>query len=99
LSLQLGGSYAGSFPVLVGRQFLGRVGSSLAVAEAGADGPAALPGHRRSVRLSDGLVIEAVDDPAAVSDDVPSTSLVVSVRDLAELLDILTPGSKVLIRQ
>lgn len=100
LSLQLGGSYAGSFPVLVGRQFLGRVGGSLAVADSGGPGGlAGISGPRRVVTLSDGLVIEAVDDPAAVSDNVPPSSLVVSVRDLAEIVDILGPGSRVLVRQ
>jgi hypothetical protein len=49
--------------------------------------------------LSDGLRIEAADDPLAVSDQAPEASLVVSARDLAELIDILGPGSSVLIRQ
>ena len=107
LSLQLRGTYAGSFPVVVGRQFLARVGGAVPVVEvsrgamAGQD-TAAPPGTatlRRSILLADGLVIEAVDDPSVVSDTVPPTSLVVSVRDLDELLDILGPGSRVLIRQ
>ena len=99
LSLQLAGNYAGSFPALVGRQFLGRVGGSLTVTEvarAGVPGTASL---RRSIVLADGLVIEAVDDPAMVSDNVPPSSLVVSVRDLDELIDLLGPGSRVLVRQ
>lgn len=99
LSLQLAGNYAGSFPVLVGRQFLGRVGGSLPVAEVARDGAAGAASLRRSVVLGEGLVIEAVDDPATVSDSVPPSSLVVSVRDLEELLDILGPGSRVLVRQ
>lgn len=108
ISLQLGGNYAGSFPVVVGRQFLARVGSSIPVAEvrrspsrevqiaaAAMTDPLAKP----SIVLADGLVIEAVEDPGMASDTSPATSLVVSVRDLAELIDILGPGSKVLIRQ
>jgi hypothetical protein len=44
-------------------------------------------------------VIVAVDDPGAVADASPSSSLVVSPRDLTELLDMLGPGSRVLVRQ
>ena len=108
ISLQLAGNFAGSFPVVVGRQFLARVGSSIPVAElrrgsgrdmqaaalAGADAAA-----KPAIVLADGLVIEAAEDPGMASDTSPATSLVVSVRDLAELLDILGPGSNVLIRQ
>jgi hypothetical protein len=103
LSLQLGGSYAGSFPVLVGRQYLARVGGALPVAEvgrgAGGVEQAGAAAPRRSITLVEGLVIEAVDDPTAVSDNVPPSSLIVSVRDFDELLDILGPGSRVLVRQ
>jgi hypothetical protein len=99
LSLQLAGNYAGSFPVLVGRQYLGRVGGSLPVAEVARAGAAGTASLRRSVVLAEGLVIEAADDPAMVSDNVPPSSLIVSVRDLDELLDILGPGSRVLVRQ
>lgn len=99
LSLQLAGNYAGSFPVLVGRQYLGRVGGSLPVTEVARAGAAGTASLRRSVVLAEGLVIEAADDPAMVSDNVPPSSLIVSVRDLDELLDILGPGSRVLVRQ
>jgi LysM repeat protein len=99
LSLQLAGNYAGSFPVLVGRQFLGRVGGSLPVTEVARAGAAGTASLRRSVVLAEGLVIEAVDDVATVSDNVPPSSLIVSVRDLDELLDILGPGSRILVRQ
>jgi hypothetical protein len=99
LSLQLAGNYAGSFPVLVGRQYLGRVGGSLPVTEVTRAGAAATASLRRSVVLAEGLVIEAADDPAMISDNVPPSSLIVSVRDLDELLDILGPGSRVLVRQ
>ncbi|MDA1039536.1 MAG: LysM domain-containing protein [Planctomycetota bacterium] len=112
LSLQLGGNYAGSFPVVIGRRVQERVGASLAVAEvrreaarqatavaaqvsyleqSGSAGP--------SIVLSDGLRIEASDDPLAMSDEAPEASLIISARDLAELIDILGPGSSVLIRQ
>jgi hypothetical protein len=106
LSLQLNGNFAGSFPVVVGRQFLARVGGSLPVTDlhrgdqgtvtltaAGAAAP------RRMIVLGEGMAIEAADDPATVNDNTPSTSLIVSVRDLDELLDILGPGSRVLVRQ
>jgi hypothetical protein len=108
ISLQLGGNYAGSFPVVVGRQFLARVGGSISVAEvhrgAGREiqavgGAVSDPGAKPSIVLADGLVIEAAEDPGIASDNSPATSLVVSVRDLTELLDILGPGSKVLVRQ
>ncbi|NDC55054.1 MAG: LysM domain-containing protein, partial [Planctomycetia bacterium] len=65
LSLQVGGNYAGSFPVVVGRQVQDRVGSSLAVVDVrrggAAAGPAAqvayLAGTAKSVALGDGLSI------------------------------------------
>lgn len=108
MSLQLGGNYAGSFSVVVGRDYLLRVGSSVAVTEVRRGAArdvqpmVAVPAEASSkpcIVLADGLVIEAAEDPGMAGDTSPSTSLVVSVRDLAELLDILTPGSKVLIRQ
>jgi len=102
LSLQVGGAYAGSFPVVVGRQFLPRVGSTLPVADIRRDSPGQMAdpaSGRRGIILADGLVIEAADDPALVPDDAAPASLVVSARDLAELLDILGPGSSVLVRQ
>ena len=111
LSLQVGGNYAGSFPVVVGRQIRERVGSAVPVvsvqqddAPAAQAGPAiqvawAQPGPR-SIGLADGLSIAGVADPATVSDDtVPGTSLIVADRDLAELADILGQGSRVLVRQ
>jgi len=103
VSLQVGGAYAGSFPVSVGREFLPRVGTALPVAEIRRDpasqpavaGPAAGP----AIVLADGLSIKAADDPAVVTEDTAPASLVVSVRDLEDLLDILGPGSRILIRQ
>ena len=108
VSLQLTGNYAGSFPVVVGRQFLGRVGNAIPVVEvrrgAGRDAQAvglaaADPAAKPAIVLADGLVIEAAEDPGVASESSPATSLVVSVRDLAELIDLLGPGSKVLVRQ
>ncbi|MEI6506332.1 MAG: LysM domain-containing protein [Planctomycetota bacterium] len=109
LSLQLGGNYAGSFPVVVGRQFQGRVGGSIPVVDVrrgpGRDVQAVAAtspdpsSTKPSILLGEGLVIEAAEDPGVVSDNSPATSLVVSVRDLDELLDILGPGARVLIRQ
>ena len=108
VSLQLGGYYAGSFPIVIGRTFLARVGTSIPVAEVrrGADrgslAATALPvdaAAKPAIVLADGLLIEAAEDPGMAGDASPSSSLIVSVRDFAELLDILGPGSKVLIRQ
>ena len=103
LSIQLHGNYAGSFPAIVGRQYLDRVGGSIPVATINRVDLNALPGGpaaaRPSITLADGLVIEAADDPGAVADASPSSSLVVSPRDLAELIDILGPGSRLLVRQ
>ena len=112
LSLQLGGNYAGSFPVVIGRRVQERVGASLAVAEIRREAPAQPTAVAAqvsyleqsgsagpSIVLSDGLRIEAADDPLAMSDEAPEASLIISARDLAELIDILGPGSSVLIRQ
>lgn len=53
-------------------------------------------GVGRQILLRDGVVIEAVADPA----DAPTgpTSVVVSAPDLGELVDILVPGSQVFLR-
>jgi hypothetical protein len=114
LSLQVGGNYAGTFPVVIGRHVQDRVGASLAVVdvrrgEAGSPsaaptGPAAQvafvsPAAAQSIVLGDGLTIEAAEDPSVVADSAPQASLIVSARDLEELIDILGPGSQVLIRQ
>jgi LysM repeat protein len=103
ISLQLQGNYAGSFPVVVGRQYLERVGSSIPVVSVHSIDPNALPGGPAApkpvIALGEGMTIEAVDDPGAVADAAPSSSLVVSPRDLAEIVDILGPGSRILVRQ
>jgi hypothetical protein len=111
ISLQVAGNYAGSFPVVVGRQIRERVGSAVPVvsvrqpaapaeqAESVAQVAWAQPGPR-SIGLAEGLAIEGVADPATVTDEtVPGTSLIVADRDLAELADILGQGSRVLVRQ
>ena len=99
LSLQVNGAYAGSFPVVVGREFLPRVGSSLPVAETRRDAAAGGPSAGSAILLADGLVVQAADDPAVVADDAAPGSLIVSARDFAELVDLLGPGSSVLVRQ
>ena len=111
LSLQVGGNYAGSFPVMVGRQIRDRIGASLSVvavhrADVAPEQPG--PGAQvawsqpapKSITLAEGLSIEAVADPGLVADDaIPGTSVIVSQRDLDELADILCAGSRVLVRQ
>lgn len=103
ISLQLQGNYAGSFPVVIGRQYLERVGSSIPVVAINSLDPNALPGGpaapKPSIALGEGMTIDAMDDPGAVADSAPSSSIVVSPRDLAELVDILGPGSRILVRQ
>jgi len=102
LSLQVNGAYAGSFPIVVGRDFLTRVGTSLPVAEIrrASPGQSVQPGLSGSaIVLGEGLLIEGVDDPAGAADDAAPASLVVSARDLDDLLDILGPGSSILVRQ
>jgi|694.fasta_scaffold28223_6 hypothetical protein len=112
LSLRVGGNYAGSFPVVVGRQLRERVGSALpVVAVQRDDAPAeeqtgtatqvswSQPGPM-SIALAGGLAIEGVADPATVSENaIPATSLIVAERDLSELADILGQGSQVIVRQ
>jgi hypothetical protein len=111
LSLQVGGNYAGSFPVVVGRQVRERIGGTLPVVSvqggespAQPQGPAAQvawsqPGPR-SIALSDGLAIAGAADPAVIGEEaVPPGTLVVAARDLDELVDILGRGSRVLVRQ
>lgn len=114
LSLQLKGNYAGSFTVVVGRQFESHVGTSLPVKRVRrAQRPAAAPvaatavaqaAHEeeqsppKQILIEGGLVIEAADDPAAVAESAAAKSLVVSSRDLDELVDILGEGSRVFVK-
>lgn len=101
LSLQVGGNYAGSFPVVVGRHYLERVGSSLPIIEIRRE-PAVqtvgAPAAGRMIVLGEGMTIEAAEDPAALADDAPSMSLIVSTRDLEDLIDILGPASRIRIK-
>ena len=111
MSLQVGGNYAGSFPVVLGQQVYQRVGQSVAVldirrpgasVEAGsiasqvAYAPSAGP---KSIVLGDGLSIEGVEDPSLVADSASATSVIVSLRDLDDIADILGAGSQVMVRQ
>ena len=111
VSLQVAGNYAGSFPVVIGRQLHDRIGASLNVVDvrrgtssSEPQGPAvqvayAPPAGPKSILLSDGMAIEAVEELALMVDAVPGSSLIMASRDLDELLDILGPGSHVLVRQ
>jgi len=96
--------------MMVGRQIQERIGSSLPVvdvqrgsASSEPPGPIAqvsyLSRGTKSIGLGNGMTVEAVNDPTALSDSVPTSSLVISARDLDEIIDILGPGSHVLIRQ
>jgi hypothetical protein len=111
MSLQVGGNYAGSFPVVLGRQIYDRVGQSVAVIDIRRPGavqepigiaaqvayaPAAGP---KSIILGEGLAIEGVEDPSLVSDGASASSVIVSLRDLEDIADILGPGSQVLVRK
>jgi hypothetical protein len=111
VSLQVAGNYAGSFPVVIGRQLHDRIGASLNVVDvrrgtssSEPHGPAvqvayAPPAGPKSILLSDGMAIEGVEELALMVDAVPGSSLIMASRDLDELLDILGPGSHVLVRQ
>jgi LysM repeat protein len=111
LSLQVGGNYAGSLPVVVGRQIRERVGATLPVVSVQGGEPAAEPRGPaaqvawsqpgpRSIALSEGLAIAGAADPAVVTEEaIPPGTLLVSARDLDELVDILGPGSQVIVRQ
>ena len=110
LSLRVGGNYAGSFPVIIGRQVRDRVGSIVPVVASRRDDPAADRPAAASqvawagsgppvISLGEGLSIEGIADPSTVPDDaIPATSLLVADRDLQELADILGAGSRVIVR-
>ena len=99
LSLQLRGSYAGEFPVVVGSRFESSVGRVLPVVEVRRGGTAASPTARpsRGLVLAEDLAIEAGETTGSASAG-QTRSLIVSSRDLDELIDILGPGSMVLVR-
>jgi len=111
LSLQVGGNYAGSFPVVIGRQIHDRIGASIPVLDVRRgvlthDQPSVASQvaynsatGKKLILLGEGMSIEAVEDISLVTESAPGSSLVVSIRDLDELLDILGPGSQVLVRR
>jgi len=111
MSVQVGGSYAGSFPVVLGRQIYDRVGQSVAVIGIRRPGGGAEPAGiaaqvayapsagPKSIILGEGLAIEGVEDPSLVSDSASASSVIVSLRDLEDIADILGPGSQVLVRK
>ncbi len=110
MSLQVGGNYAGSFPVVLGRQVYDRVGRSVAVVDIRRPGAAAetsgfaaqvayAPVAAKSIVLGEGLSIEGVEDPSLVADSASPASVIVSLRDLEDIADILGPGSQVLVRK
>lgn len=99
LSLQVAGHYAGSFPAVIGRAVTDRVGVSVAVVDVRSTGAAGDPAARRTLVLADGMAIEAVDDPAAHASGAVGSTVLVASRDFAELVEILGPGSHVLVRR
>jgi LysM repeat protein len=111
MSLQVGGNYAGSFPVVLGRQIYDRVGQSVGVIDIRRPGAAQEPtgiaaqvayapsAGPKSIILGEGLAIEGVEDPSLVSDSASASSVIVSLRDLEDIADILGPGSQVLVRK
>ncbi len=110
MSLQVGGNYAGSFPVVIGRALDQRVGQSVPVVEIRRPGATPdAPGFAaqvsfsaaagKSVLLGDGLLIEGVEDPSLVTETASPSSIVVSLRDLDDIADILGAGSQVLVRR
>ncbi|MFM7521928.1 MAG: LysM peptidoglycan-binding domain-containing protein [Planctomycetota bacterium] len=99
LSLQVAGHYAGSFPAVIGRAVTDRVGVSVAVVDVRSTGAAGDPAARRTLVLADGMAIEAIDDPAAHASGAVGSTVLVASRDFAELVEILGPGSHVLVRR
>jgi LysM repeat protein len=110
LVLRLTGNYAGSFPVAIGQAVAARTGESLAVSAILRGGPtntsAPTTGIQRvsfesaeaAIELQDGLTIQGTDDPAALAQEPGPTQLLVSRAHLADLIDILMPGSRITIR-
>lgn len=109
LTLRLTGNYAGSFPLAFGEAVAARAGESLAVisleqvdpATAGAVQQASfqVPAGSHSmfprIRLEGDLLLVAAEDPAEMAHEPPPTHLVVSRAHLADLIDILTPASRI----
>ena len=108
LSLQVGGRYAGTFAVAIGKEFSVRTGSSVQFLEVQpADttptsetvSVAYQPTLRSAILLSDRLRIEPAADPGFVASTPDGHVLLVSTADFADLVDILGPGSQLLVRQ
>lgn len=111
VTLRLTGNYAGSFPMVVGEAVAARSGESLAVLaverpgqqptsaiqQASFEVPQAPLGGSPVIRLQGDLLLVAAEDPAAMAHEPPATHLVVSRAHLADLIDILTPASRVVI--
>lgn len=111
LTLRLTGNYAGSFPMAVGEAVAARDGESLAVVaiqrgrlsaagqvqQASFEIPDPSQSADPAIRLEGDLMIVASEDPAEMADEPPATHLIVSRAHLADLLDILTPSSRVTI--
>lgn len=111
LTLRLTGNYAGSFPMAVGEAAAARSGESLAVVAIQRGQPTAPPSVQQAsfeiphppqpaeptIRLEGDLMIVAAEDPAEMAHEPPPTHLIVSRAHLADLLDILTPASRVTI--
>lgn len=107
LSLQVGGRYAGTFAVAIGRGFSARTGSSVQFLEVKGDtnlasGPVPVayqPSQHSAIMLSDNLRIEPAAEPGFVASSPDEQVLLVSTADYADLVDILGPGSQLLVRQ
>jgi LysM repeat protein len=109
LTLRLTGNYAGSFPVAVGEAVAARADETLAVVQiqrgaletngavqqASFELPQSSQAAEQAIRLEGDLMILAADDPAEMADEPPATHLIISGAHLADLLDILTPASRI----
>lgn len=112
VTLRLTGNYAGSFPMVVGEAVAAREGESLAVLAVERPGQQPTSAIQQAsfevpqvpsspgapaIRLQGDLLLVAAEDPAAMAHEPPATHLVVSRAHLADLIDILTPASRVVI--
>jgi hypothetical protein len=109
LTLRLTGNYAGSFPVAVGEAVAARAEETLAVVQiqrgalettgavqqASFELPESSQAAEQAIRLEGDLMIVAAAEPAEMADEPPATHLIVSRAHLADLLDILTPASRI----
>lgn len=110
LTLRLTGNYAGNFPMAIGEAVAARAGESLAVIALERFDPTFSGGVQQAsfqvsdasqtsprIRLEGDIMLVAAEDPAAMAYDPPPTHIVVSRAHLADLIDILTPASRVTI--